>query len=493
MLNSPYALFREVDPLLTSSLPIESGDGENLFHQAAPEILQEFWQQWENHREALYRCCLRLMNSNPTDAEDALSRAMLKAWEKVQKFSGKIDNFKAWLIQLARNLCIDIIRERSRGPAGVEDIERAGTGGEIETASSVETPEQALERSERSLEVRRAIADLPQKLRDTFVLHFYEELTNPEIAERLGISYDSVCKRISRARKKLKEKLSGYFQGEEATGTRVLARKQQPNPSHANAIATPTEGEAGERVGAIASENLQLEFDKGEATPTERAAPESDEAISPREGFTNPAEKLQSEAIAPESSHSLEAPVPENCEAIAPESLPLESEGARATQEEGFANASENAQLKPIEAIAPEPTESLEDAIALSDPAIVTPKISVAIKIEASVPEVPQSFNDRNELSAEGKAIAIATITANIGAIVPEETDRVDGSDEPPDKGKAIATLKKRETIGWFGAIAAGIDLLVRDLDEPPDKGKAIAIPVKFSVPENCERRKAEG
>jgi len=49
---------------------------------------------------------------NPTDAEDALSRAMLKAWEKVQKYAaGEITNFKAWLT-LTRNLCVDIYLER---------------------------------------------------------------------------------------------------------------------------------------------------------------------------------------------------------------------------------------------------------------------------------------------------------------------------------------------------------------------------------------------
>jgi RNA polymerase sigma-70 factor (ECF subfamily) len=56
----------------------------------------------------------------PTDAEDALSRAMLKAWEKVQKIGVEIDNFKSWLSTLTRNLCVDIHRERSRGANRVE-------------------------------------------------------------------------------------------------------------------------------------------------------------------------------------------------------------------------------------------------------------------------------------------------------------------------------------------------------------------------------------
>ncbi|NEO58116.1 MAG: sigma-70 family RNA polymerase sigma factor [Okeania sp. SIO3B5] len=189
-----------------------------LTERGNSDLVCQFWQQWNEHREVLYRCCLRLMNSNQTDAEDALSRAMLKAWEKVQKFEGKITNFRAWLIQLTRNLCIDICRKHSRGATGVENIEWVGDTEEMGMASSVKSPESCLEREERCIEIRRAIADLPETLRGTFILHFYEELTHTEIAERQGISYTNVCRRICLARKELKKKLSSYFQG---TGEKV--------------------------------------------------------------------------------------------------------------------------------------------------------------------------------------------------------------------------------------------------------------------------------
>ncbi len=79
------------------------------------DIGKAFWQQWQQYRDYLYHCCIKWMGGNPTDAEDALSRAMLKAWEKVQKYAGEIDNFKSWLSTLTHNLCVDIHRERSRG------------------------------------------------------------------------------------------------------------------------------------------------------------------------------------------------------------------------------------------------------------------------------------------------------------------------------------------------------------------------------------------
>ncbi len=46
--------------------------------------------------KALYRCCLKWMEGNCTEAEDAF-RAMLKAWEKVKAGADAIANFKAWV------------------------------------------------------------------------------------------------------------------------------------------------------------------------------------------------------------------------------------------------------------------------------------------------------------------------------------------------------------------------------------------------------------
>jgi len=198
---------------------------------AAEDTVSEFWQQWHSLQDQLYRCCLKLMNFNATDAEDALSQAMLKAWEKVQKYAGKIDNLKAWLMQLTRNFCIDIIRQRAKGAAGVESLEWVGATDHVDTASAVDTPEKALEKAEKATVIEEAIASLPERLRDTFILHFYQQRSHTEIAEIQSITYDNVCKRISLARKQLKEKLSSYFHGidgdnqQQEPGEKAIAQK----------------------------------------------------------------------------------------------------------------------------------------------------------------------------------------------------------------------------------------------------------------------------
>jgi len=179
------------------------------------DLKQRFWQQWEQYRDYLYHCCIKWIGGNPIDAEDALSRAMLKAWEKVQKFAGQISNFKGWLTSLTRNLCMDIYRERSREANRVEDIEGYASGEESGLVESEDTPERTVENGEQRVVIRRAIDNLPPRLRETFILHFYQDLTYQEIAQQQEISYQNVCKRISQARKILRKELREYFVGEE--------------------------------------------------------------------------------------------------------------------------------------------------------------------------------------------------------------------------------------------------------------------------------------
>ncbi|NEP53426.1 MAG: sigma-70 family RNA polymerase sigma factor [Moorea sp. SIO3C2] len=176
---------------------------------------KEFWQQWQQYQDYLYHRCLRWMGGNPTNAEDALSRAMLKAWEKVKKFGGKIANFKAWLTKLTHNLCVDIHREHSRSANHVEDIE--GIPEEQGLLCCDDTPERALETDEKKIAIRRAIDNLPARLHQTFILHFYQELSYREIAQQQEISYQNVCKRISQARAILRDELKEYFLGEDDT------------------------------------------------------------------------------------------------------------------------------------------------------------------------------------------------------------------------------------------------------------------------------------
>src|SRR5512136_774142 len=87
------------------------------------DIKAHFWELWQQEWESLYRCCLMRMGNNPTLAEDALTQAMLKAWEKVEIGAGRIENFKAWVRTLTRNHCTDMLRSLGREANRTESLE----------------------------------------------------------------------------------------------------------------------------------------------------------------------------------------------------------------------------------------------------------------------------------------------------------------------------------------------------------------------------------
>ncbi len=194
---------------------------------------------------------------------------MLKAWEKVQKYAGEIANFKAWLTKLTHNLCVDIHRERSRDANRVEDIEAIPE--ERGLISFDDTPEIAMDTGEKKIVIRRAIANLPTRLRKTFILHFYEELSYQEIAQQQEISYQNVCKRISQARTILREELREYFIGSDGTDLELSV--------------TPTLAATKSAIGEMSLGNAGVEPIVGETVTLSVAAEEGEIVVdeSPQE------------------------------------------------------------------------------------------------------------------------------------------------------------------------------------------------------------------
>jgi RNA polymerase sigma factor (sigma-70 family) len=209
---------------LNSQVSSHSHGYDRFLHGCADypvHINSAFWQEWQKYGNELYLFCLKCMNGNVTDAEEALSRAMLKAWEKLQNYTEKIVNIKAWLTRLTHNICVDIHRENSRSAKSLENIELYASDEQQEKFFFDNTKETDLEINEKKTVICQAIHNLPSRLRETFILHFYRELSYQEIAQQQNISYQNVCKRISQARAILREKLKEYFIGLDETPTNL--------------------------------------------------------------------------------------------------------------------------------------------------------------------------------------------------------------------------------------------------------------------------------
>ncbi|MGB7709606.1 MAG: sigma-70 region 4 domain-containing protein [Microcoleus sp.] len=90
---------------------------------------------------------------------------------------------------------------------------------------------------------------MPDRLRETFILHFESGLSYPDIAEQLNISYDNVRKRISQARAILRQRFNENF-SEDGTDSdlsnpksRVSPQSAKPRKSKKTAQKEPVAGE----------------------------------------------------------------------------------------------------------------------------------------------------------------------------------------------------------------------------------------------------------
>ena len=184
-----------------------------LLNKLAQGNRDAFWQLWESYQDYLYYRCRAWMGGNHDEAQEVMSLASLKAWDKLPHYAQNITNLKGWLNRFIHNLCIDIHRQRTRHAVSVENIDDITINKhEIRTSSS-NHPESALLQQELKIYLRYCIDALPSRFHQPLILHYYQEMSLADITEKLSISQDNVAKRLQQARQILKKQLCQYFSG----------------------------------------------------------------------------------------------------------------------------------------------------------------------------------------------------------------------------------------------------------------------------------------
>ena len=166
----------------------------------------------ERHGEKLFHYLVRSLQ-NKDEAEDLAQETFVRVFQNRGRFDRR-QKFSTWLYTIASNLVRDRYRWRTRHPQvslEAQDSE-TGTGFGDRLADSRSTPSESFQSSERAEAVRRAVAELPEELRQPLILAEWEEKPQVEIATILGCTVKAVETRIYRARKQLREKLQPLLQ-----------------------------------------------------------------------------------------------------------------------------------------------------------------------------------------------------------------------------------------------------------------------------------------
>jgi len=174
------------------------------------------WQLWEVRQAYFYQCCLRWLNGNQADAEDAFNTAALAVWRKTHEQTPTIINPMGWLTGVVRHACLDMHRRHQKETSYTIETDALDTETWADGPSSApicRSPETVFLKREKCVYLHEEIAALPVRLRVPFALRCCEELTYEEISTQLGLAVPTVRKRVQEARTQLGRKLLKYLQG----------------------------------------------------------------------------------------------------------------------------------------------------------------------------------------------------------------------------------------------------------------------------------------
>ncbi len=162
---------------------------------------------FEQYRNRIYRYILRMMR-DPAEAEDLTQETFLRAHRSLENLKDE-DALTAWLYRIATHVCYDRFRQSSyhSPPQSIDAPAPAGFDRELQDRDAPRLDE-AVEQREMSACVQEYLVKLPDDYRIAIILHDLHGLTNPEIAEMLGCSLETVKIRVHRARRRLQAALT---------------------------------------------------------------------------------------------------------------------------------------------------------------------------------------------------------------------------------------------------------------------------------------------
>jgi len=175
-----------------------------------------FTELVEKYKQPVMNLAYRTLR-DATEAEDLAQNVFVQVFKSASRYKSTA-KFSTWHFTIARNLCLNEIRRRSRHPA--ESLDAPHPDHEDQPLHQFEdkktfSPPESLLHGELAQNIDRALADLPENQRSAILLCRQEDLSYEEIAEVLGCTVSATKSLIHRGRETLKERLKAYLRSGE--------------------------------------------------------------------------------------------------------------------------------------------------------------------------------------------------------------------------------------------------------------------------------------
>jgi RNA polymerase sigma-70 factor (ECF subfamily) len=186
----------------------------------------------ERYQSAAYALALRMLG-DPEIAADVTQEAFFSAYRNLSSFRGM--SFRAWLLRIVSNGCVDIFRARGRQPTTSLDAltdeegdQPIGQGDGRLAALSDGTwdPEHVALRAETIEAIETALLRLPRSQRLALVLSDVQGLSYEEISHIMNVALGTVKSRIARARAHLRLLLAECMEPAERSQRQPLGREE---------------------------------------------------------------------------------------------------------------------------------------------------------------------------------------------------------------------------------------------------------------------------
>lgn len=163
----------------------------------------------ERYRDRVYTFALYNLQ-RPEEAEDVTQDVLIKLWKHHEGVDP--ERLGAWVMRVARNACIDVVRKRQTyGAVFAREVE-------VEVAANFTAVEPDAEKSVERLEFRKELEDALAELEDPFrsivIMREIQDMKYNEIADALEIPLNTVKVYLHRGRRMLRDALKGRIQND---------------------------------------------------------------------------------------------------------------------------------------------------------------------------------------------------------------------------------------------------------------------------------------
>jgi len=158
-----------------------------------------FDRVYELYSHKLFSFVFKILK-NEAEADDIVQEVFVKIWESRHK----LEDYKllnSYIFTIAYNNSIDLIRKRINNTKYLEHLKKSAV---INITPNVISQ---IEYNELNIQAEKLIANLPDRQKQVYLLHREEGLTYPEIAEKLGISKNTVENHMVKALKYLRQNM----------------------------------------------------------------------------------------------------------------------------------------------------------------------------------------------------------------------------------------------------------------------------------------------